>query len=141
MKRINTNKFVTTMRKNESVEDPHELLLSLVDMGSLDTDEALLACVQEMSDAECKRVLNSLSLPSCYGDCDEDEDKDDMDGDLVPLDDEIVDDSDDDSDDDFTVEDEEPAGDDDVEEHYNRELEAKVRRLERLVFGKKKIKN
>ena len=71
MKRINTNKFVTTKRKNESVEDLHELLLSLVDMGSLDTDEALLACVQEMSDAECKHVLSSLSLSNCCDDHDE----------------------------------------------------------------------
>ena len=49
----------------ESVDDPHELLLSLVDMGSLDIEDALLACVKEMSDAECKRVLGSLQLPEC----------------------------------------------------------------------------
>ena len=64
-------------RKNEElVSDPHELLLSLVDMGSLDSDEALLACVTEMSDAECKRVLNSLSLPACCDDaeCDDEDD-------------------------------------------------------------------
>lgn len=67
--------------KNESVEDPRALLLSLVDFGSLDVDEVLLACVSEMSDAECKRVLNSLSLPQrdledCEdGEC-EDEDED-----------------------------------------------------------------
>ena len=68
--------------KTESVEDPRKLLLSLVDFGTLDVDELLLACVSEMSDAECKRVLNSLSLPQydledeeCEdGECDEDED-------------------------------------------------------------------
>ncbi len=49
--------------KAESVEDPRTLLLSLVDFGTLDVDELLLACVSEMSDTECKRVLNSLSLP------------------------------------------------------------------------------
>ena len=49
--------------KTEAVEDPRTLLLSLVDFGTLDVDELLLACVSEMSDAECKRVLNSLSLP------------------------------------------------------------------------------
>lgn len=136
MKRILNRRNVRSF-KNESVEDPHELLLSLVDLGSLDADEALLACVKEMSDAECKRVLGSLSLPNGAEEVEEPED--DMDGDLVPLDDEIVDDSDD-----FAVEDEEPvedeAGDEDadVEECNNRELEAKVRRLERLAFGKKK---
>ena len=89
-------KRVSFKRKNEAlVEDPHELLLSLVDMGSLDVEDALLACVTEMSDAECKRVLNSLSLPEC---CDEVEDEveeipaDDLDegealGDTVDLED------------------------------------------------------
>ena len=66
----NPRKFIR--KKNESVEDPHELLLSLVDLGSLDAEEALLACVTEMSDAECKRVLSSLSLPGC---CDEVDDE------------------------------------------------------------------
>ena len=69
--------------KTESVEDPRKLLLSLVDFGTLDVDELLLACVSEMSNAECKRVLNSLSLPQhglededCEdGECD-DEDED-----------------------------------------------------------------
>ena len=41
----NSRKF--TRKKNESVEDPHELLLSLVDLGSLDAEEALLACVTD----------------------------------------------------------------------------------------------
>ena len=66
--------------KNESVDDPHELLLSLVDMGSLDIEEVLLACVKEMSDSECKRVLSGLSLPNC---CDiEDEPDTDMTDDM-----------------------------------------------------------
>ena len=71
--------------KTESVEDPRKLLLSLVDFGTLDVDELLLACVSEMSDAECKRVLNSLSLPQ-YDledeDCEDDE-CDDEDEDLT----------------------------------------------------------
>ena len=123
--------------KNESVEDPHELLLSLVDLGSLDADEALLACVREMSDAECKRVLGSLSLPSGV-----EEVEDDIDGDLVPLDDEIIDDSEDD----FAVEDEvtdeEPVEDEatDVEESRNRRLEAKISKLERLAFDKRRFR-
>lgn len=123
--------------KNESVEDPHELLLSLVDLGSLDAEEALLACVREMSDAECKRVLSSLSLPLGT-----EEVEDDMDGNLVPLDDEIIDDSEDD----FAVEDEvtdeEPAEDEaeDTEECVNRRLEAKIRKLERLTFGNRRFR-
>lgn len=101
--------------KNESVEDPHELLLSLVDLGSLDAEEALLACVREMSDAECKRVLSSLSLPDC---CDE-------------------------VDDEMSVEVDEPADDADMEVEFDDadetdeegedevELESRIRRLER----------
>jgi hypothetical protein len=141
MKRILNRRNVRSFR-NESVEDPHELLLSLVDLGSLDADEALLACVKEMSDAECKRVLGSLSLPNC---CDEVEDpEDDMDGDLAPLDDDIVVD---DSDDDFAVEDGESAEDEasdedaDVEECNTRELEAKVRRLERSLRSESMNRN
>lgn len=118
--------------KNESVEDPHELLLSLVDLGSLDAEEALLACVREMSDAECKRVLSSLSLPLGT-----EEVEDDMDGNLVPLDD---------SEDDFAVEDEvtdeEPVEDEaeDTEECVNRRLEAKISKLERLTFGNRRFR-
>lgn len=115
--------------KNESVEDPHEILLSLVDLGSLDAEEALLACVKEMSDAECKRVLGSLSLPNGV-----EEVEDDMDGDLVPLDDEIIDDSEDEATDEESVEDETA----DAEECVNRRLEAKIRRLERLALGKRR---
>lgn len=131
MKKINANKFVTTKRKNESVEDPHELLLSLVDMGSLDADEALLACVQEMSDAECKRVLGSLSLPGC---CDEvaveDPAEDELDTALDNDEDESA------EDDDFVLEDESDEDDaEDIEECDNRarELEARIRRLEKSI--------
>ena len=131
--------MVRRNRKNEElVSDPHELLLSLVDMGSLDADEALLACVTEMSDAECKRVLNSLSLPACCDDaeCDDEDDlevidepmTDDEDDDLDPVADEIVDLDDDDSDD--TDDDEE---DSEAEECSHRDLEARLSRLERTL--------
>lgn len=119
--------------KSESVEDPHELLLSLVDLGSLDAEEALLACVREMSDAECKRVLSSLSLPLGT---------EEVEDDLVQLDDEIIDDSEDD----FAVEDEvtdeEPVEDEaeDTEECVNRRLEAKISKLERLTFGNRRFR-
>ena len=130
MKRFRNRKVCSF--KNESVEDPHELLLSLVDLGSLDAEEALLACVREMSDAECKRVLGSLSLPSGV-----EEVEDDMGGDLVQLDD---------SEDDFAVEDEvtdeEPVEDEaaDAEECVNRRLEAKISKLERLAFDKRRFR-
>lgn len=126
-------------RKNEGlVSDPHELLLSLVDMGSLDADEALLACVTEMSDAECKRVLNSLSLPACCDDAEDISDEDDLevidepmtddeDDDLDPVTDEIVDLDDSDEDD---VDDED---DDETEEGCHRDLEARLNRLERAL--------
>lgn len=130
--------MVRRNRKNEElVSDPHELLLSLVDMGSLDSDEALLACVTEMSDAECKRVLNSLSLPACCDDAESDDEDDlevidepmtdDEDDDLDPVADEIVDldDEDDDSDDD--------EEDDEAEECSHRDLEARLNRLERAL--------
>ena len=124
--------------KNEGlVSDPHELLLSLVDLGSIDCEDALLACVTEMSDAECKRVLSSLSLPDCCDDA-EDEDDDDFvddapedledeesesdieDDDLNPVADEIVDV-------DGTADDEELS----QEESRCRDLESRIKQLER----------
>lgn len=132
-------KRVSFKRKNESlVEDPHELLLSLVDMGSLDIEDALLACVTEMSDAECKRVLGSLSLPEC---CDEVEDEvkaeepaDDL-NDVETLDDTV--DLEDDSEPEIEVEDADSDElDDSAEECRNRELEARIRRLERVLRHK-----
>lgn len=133
-------KRVSFKRKNESlVEDPHELLLSLVDMGSLDVEDALLACVTEMSDAECKRVLNSLSLPEC---CDEVEDEVEDEIEETPADEldevETLDDTvdlEDDSEPEIEVESED---DDAAEECRNRELEARIRRLERVFRRKRK---
>lgn len=112
-------KFVRKTRKNESVEDPRELLLSLVDMGSLDSDELLLACVKEMSDAECKRVLNSLSLPDCCGECEdmEEPEEDDLPEDLEPV--EPVE---------LEEEPEEGMKEDDI-----AEVEARIRRLEKAL--------
>ena len=122
MIRNKSRKFINKKCKNESVEDPHELILSLVDMGSLDADEALLACVTEMSDAECKRVLSSLSLPDC---CDEVEDEDPS----IEVDD-IEDDVDFPSDEDDLDDTLEEAEDED-EDGDVAELEARIRRLER----------
>jgi hypothetical protein len=121
------NRNCVKRSKNESVEDPHELLLSLVDMGSLDCDECLLACVSEMSDAECKRVLSSLSLPNC---CDEVEEED-----IEVEDDEDVDFEDSDDMDEEVEEDisDDDASEDEIEsdEDEDVEVESRIRRLER----------
>ena len=121
MIRNNSRKF--TRKKNESVEDPHELLLSLVDLGSLDAEEALLACVTEMSDAECKRVLSSLSLPGC---CDEVDDEMSVEVDEPSNDVEFPSDDEDDTEE-VDIEDDTPEDEDDEEV----ELESRIRRLER----------
>ena len=122
MFRNNSRKF--TRKKNESVEDPHELLLSLVDLGSLDAEEALLACVTEMSDAECKRVLSSLSLPGC---CDEVDDEMSVEVDEPSNDVEFPSDDEDDTEE-VDIEDDTPE---DEEEEEEVELESRIRRLER----------
>lgn len=121
-------------KNEELVSDPHELLLSLVDLGSIDCEDALLACVTEMSDAECKRVLSSLSLPDCCDETEdetdddlvdeepedlEDEESDIEDDDLNPVADEIVDM--DDSDDEELSQ----------EESRCRDLESRIKQLER----------
>ena len=110
----NPRKF--TRKMNESVEDPHELLLSLVDLGSLDAEEVLLACVTEMSDAECKRVLSSLSLPDC---CDEVDDEMSVEVDEPSTDVEFP------SDEEVDIEDDTPEDEEEIE------LESRIRRLER----------
>lgn len=117
----NTSRRFT--RKNESVEDPHELLLSLVDLGSLDAEEALLACVTEMSDAECKRVLSSLSLPDC---CDEVDDEMSVEVDEPSTDVEFPSDEEDDAEE-ADLEDDTPED----EDEDAVELESRIRRLER----------
>ena len=122
MFRNNSRKF--TRKKNESVEDPHELLLSLVDLGSLDAEEALLACVTEMSDAECKRVLSSLSLPGC---CDDVDDEMSVEVDEPSNDVEFPSDDEEDDAEEVDIEDDTPEDDDEEEV----ELESRIRRLER----------
>lgn len=128
------------VKKNESVEDPRELFLSLVDLGSISAEEALLACVKEMSDAECKRVLNSISLPSCTEDCDEEPEEEvaveveEPEDDVVELDKEDLDDEAEDLD---SFED---AEEEDVvpESLRQRRLERRVRRLEACLRNRRK---
>lgn len=126
----NTRKF--TRKKNESVEDPHELLLSLVDLGSLDAEEALLACVTEMSDAECKRVLSSLSLPDC---CDEVDDEMSVEVDEPSTDVEFP--SDEDDADEVELSDDTPED----EDEDAVELESRIRRLERSLRSESMNRN
>lgn len=125
----NTRKF--TRKKNESVEDPHELLLSLVDLGSLDAEEALLACVTEMSDAECKRVLSSLSLPDC---CDDVDDEMSVEVDEPSTDVEFP--SDEDDADEVELTDDMPEDEDE-----EVEVESRIRRLERKLRSESMNRN
>ena len=101
---IKFNKSRNIRRIVESVKDPHELILSLVDFGSIDADDMLVACVSEMSDAECKRVLHQLDLvPEDDTEIDDTElddvdvtpDIDDAEIDDVEIDDVEIDDEDD----------------------------------------------
>ena len=120
-----------TRRKNESVEDPHELLLSLVDLGSLDAEEALLACVTEMSDAECKRVLSSLSLPDCCDDVD-----DEMSVEVDEPSDDVEFPSDEDDADEVELTDDMPEDEDE-----EVEVESRIRRLERKLRSESMNRN
>lgn len=114
-------------RKCESVEDPRELLLSLVDMGSIDIEDAFLACVREMSDAECKRILNSISLPSNTELSDEQDEDVDEDVEDVTVDDE--------KDLDSFEDDEETVVPESLRRH---KLEHRLRKLESMIARRRK---
>ena len=117
---IKFNKSRNIRRIVESVKDPHELILSLVDFGSIDTDDMLVACVSEMSDAECKRVLHQLDLVP-----EDDAEIDDAEIDDVEIDDAEIDDKDLDDDDD---------DEDDKNDETEVELESRIRKLERRLY-------
>ena len=130
---IKFNKSRNIRRIVESVKDPHELILSLVDFGSIDADDMLVACVSEMSDAECKRVLHQLDLvqedDAEIDDAELDDvatpDIDDAEIDDAEIDDKDLDDEDDDDDDDE---------DDDKNDETEVELESRIRKLERRLY-------
>lgn len=113
-------------RMVESVKDPHELILSLVDFGSIDADDMLVACVSEMSDAECKRVLHQLDLVQEddveIDDVEIDDTESDIDND-IEIDDVEIDDKD--------IDDDE---DDDKNDETEVELESRIRKLERRLY-------
>lgn len=137
---IKFNKSRNIRRMVESVKDPHELILSLVDFGSIDADDMLVACVSEMSDAECKRVLHQLDLvpeddaddveiddveiDDTESDIDNDIEIDDVEIDDVEIDDKDIDDEDEDDDED----------DDDKNDETEVELESRIRKLERRLY-------
>ena len=124
---IKFNKSRNIRRMVESVKDPHELILSLVDFGSIDADDMLVACVSEMSDAECKRVLHQLDLvqedDTEIDDVEIDDTESDIDND-IEIDDVEIDDKDIDDDDD----------DDDKNDETEVELESRIRKLERRLY-------
>ena len=123
MNMIKSNKSRNIRRIVESVKDPHELILSLVDFGSIDADDMLVACVSEMSDAECKRVLHQLDLvPEDDAEID-DVEIDDVEIDDVEIDDKDLDEDDDDDDD-----------EDDKNDETEVELESRIRKLERRLY-------
>lgn len=138
---IKFNKSRSIRRMVESVKDPHELILSLVDFGSIDADDMLVACVSEMSDAECKRVLHQLDLvpeddteiddveiDDTESDIDNDIEIDDIEIDDVEIDDKDIDDDDKDDDDDEDDKNNDKTDDTEVE------LESRIRKLERRLY-------
>ena len=133
---IKFNKSRNTRRIVESVKDPHELILSLVDFGSIDADDMLVACVSEMSDAECKRVLHQLDLvqedDAEIDGTEIDDTESDIDNDIeiddVEIDDKDIDDEDE-NDDDKNDDD-----DDDKNDETEVELESRIRKLERRLY-------
>ena len=130
---IKFNKSRNIRRMVESVKDPHELILSLVDFGSIDADDMLVACVSEMSDAECKRVLHQLDLvPEDDAEIDDveiDDTASDIDND-IEIDDVEINDKDIDEDDKDIDDDE----DDDKNDETEVELESRIRKLERRLY-------
>ena len=135
---IKFNKSRNIRRIVESVKDPHELILSLVDFGSIDADDMLVACVSEMSDAECKRVLHQLDLvPEDDAEIDDTEiddvatpDIDDVEIDDAEIDDKDLDEDDDDDDD----KNDDDKNDDDKNDETEVELESRIRKLERRLY-------
>ena len=121
---IKFNKSRNIRRIVESVKDPHELILSLVDFGSIDTDDMLVACVSEMSDAECKRVLHQLDLVP----------EDDAEIDGAEIDDVATPDIDDVEIDDAEIDDKDLDEDDDKNDETEVELESRIRKLERRLY-------
>lgn len=126
-------RFNRSNRKFESIEDPREVLLSLVDLGSADIEDVLLACVQTMSDREVKNVLNQFTLCSAEDEFDSEDSADEIDDAIIDSEAELVDSSDDS---DLDEEDSE-EDDEEVEECNSRtRLEDRINRLEKRLLLK-----
>lgn len=128
---IKFNKSRNIRRMVESVKDPHELILSLVDFGSIDADDMLVACVSEMSDAECKRVLNQLDLVP-----EDDAEINDVEIDDTESDDVVTPDIDDVEIDEAEIDDKDldDDNDEDKNDETEVELESRIRKLERRLY-------
>ena len=125
-------RFNRSNRKFESIEDPREVLLSLVDLGSADIEDVLLACVRTMSDREVKNVLNQFTLDSVEDEFDSEDSADEIDDAIIDSEAEMVDSSDDED-----LEDEDEEDDEEVEECNTRtRLEDRINRLEKRLLLK-----
>lgn len=114
-------------RKFEEHESSRERLCRLVDEGKVTLEDALLVCIQMMSEDDCESVIRDLAeqaLEQCDDEkCAEEED--------LPSDEEDVDDTEE--------EDVDEESDESTDEGCRRrELEARIRRLENFL---KRTKN
>lgn len=127
-------RFNRSNRKFESIEDPREVLLSLVDLGSADIEDVLLACVRTMSDREVKNVLNQFTLDSVEDEFDSEDSADEIDDAIIDSEAEVVDSSDES---DLDDEDDEDDEEEEVEECNSRtRLEDRINRLEKRLLLK-----
>ena len=124
--------MIRRKRMFENVEDPCELLASLVDMGSVDIEDAFLACLAEMSAAECKRVLAKCGAGFVQSE-EVDEFPADAEDGLEDADDFEDEGSEDDAED--VLDDEDESEDDEESEDSDdeAELESRLRRLEKTL--------
>ena len=143
MRKITKHKVESIRRKFECAanESPRDKICRLIDAGSVDVEEALLSCVQAMSEDDCEHVLKDLALAALEGDCADCEDEvsvevDDLD-DAMPGDDEMEESDMDEED--IDEEDVEKDDADDADESCSkrRQLERRIRRMERLMKNEK----
>lgn len=120
--------MIKRKRKFEEHESSRERLCRLVDEGKVTLEDALLACIQMMSEDDCESVIRGLAeqaLEQCNNDkCAEEED--------LPSDEEDLNEPED------TDEDPDESTD---EGCRRRELEARIRRIESLLKRNKRTTN
>ena len=106
--------------KKEDMVSARERLLDLVDNGSVNVEDALLACVRAMSEDTCEWVLNNMNTEAVP-----EEGEVEADVEIAAADEPAPE----------VVVDEVPA-EDDMEECNRRELEARIEELEKMVKAK-----